>query len=68
MLYSMFKIDSEPVKCPPSLKGMLSVQYRLVKMFNLFCVTADESFKIAMFSRVALKDDARRRQRRKKKQ
>lgn len=22
MLYSMFKIDSEPVKCPPPLKGM----------------------------------------------
>lgn len=28
MLYSMFRIDSEPVKCPPSLKGnTLAVQF-----------------------------------------
>jgi hypothetical protein len=30
MLYSMFKIDSEPVKCPPPLKGMFALHLIVV--------------------------------------
>lgn len=35
MLFSMFKIDSEPVKCPPPLKGMHDSVF-----FNLFVPVA----------------------------